>query len=207
LPVQLVVAAIPWRLDGNWVIFSITCAGSVLATATGSLPQWKKEKYDARENKPSMSYIFTRGNGHPHSFCFMSKPSKQFPEPAGFRLEDLAIVRPDRVKSGAAKVALPVLTVLWVALLIAVCGLQHNTWYLFAVGAIGMIQNITVAGMPRTPSAHGIPLSESVQYQIKETKTMDLLMKTEGNFPGTGLKMLDIYFENTKLSAQERDLW
>ncbi|GAB1312740.1 hypothetical protein MFIFM68171_02950 [Madurella fahalii] len=207
LPVQLVLAAIPWWMHGNWIIFFMTCAGSVLATVTGSLPQWKKEKYDARKNKPGMSYILTRGNGHPHSFGIMSRPSSKYPEPAGFRLEDLAVVRPDRVESRATKIAMPILAVLWVALLIAVSGLQRDTWYLFAVGAVGMVQNITVAGMPRTPSAHGIPLTESGQWKMEGNKTMDLLQEAERRFPGLGLRMLDIYFENTKLKPHEKEFW
>jgi hypothetical protein len=217
LPVQLVLAAIPWWMHGNWIIFFITCAGSVLATVTGTLPQWKMEKYDARKNKPGMGYILTRGNGHPHSFGVMSRPSPPSSkpggvrlddsQPGGFRLEDLAVVRPDRVQSPVTKMAMPILATLWVALLIAVSGLQRDTWYLFAVGAVGMVQNITVAGMPRTPSAHGIPLRESGQLKMQENKTMALLQEAERKFPGLGLEMLGIYFEGTKLNPQEEAFW
>ncbi|KAI6101450.1 hypothetical protein EV401DRAFT_2027057 [Pisolithus croceorrhizus] len=46
--VQLIVAAIPLILHGDWVVLLATSAGIVLAFATGCLPQWRVEKWGYR---------------------------------------------------------------------------------------------------------------------------------------------------------------
>ena len=70
-----------------------------------------------------------------------------------------------------------------------------------------MIQNITVAGMPRSPKAHGIPLTESGRYKMEGNKYMDLIMEAKRKSPGVGLGMLNIYFEDTKLKVHESSIW
>jgi hypothetical protein len=42
-----------------------------------------------------------------------------------------------------------ILAFLWIVFLITVAGLKQNTWYLLAIGGLGMIQNVVVAGVSR----------------------------------------------------------
>jgi len=203
LPAQLVIAAIPWWREGNWLIFAITMVGTFLATVTGSLPQWRKERYDARPSKENQGYILTRGNGHLHSFTFIAPPGAD----AGLRLEDMAIVRPDHVKSLTTRIMMPLLAVCWILLLMTVGGLERDTWYLFSVGALGMVQNLAAAGIRRDSGAHGIPVREAPMALMQGNKTMGLLQEAEWKFPGVGLRLLDIYFSSTMLDEEEREYW
>lgn len=47
------------------------------------------------------------------------------------------------------------LAICWFALLISVAALKNDSWYLLAVGAIGMCQNAVVAGM-KLPLKDGV---------------------------------------------------
>ena len=57
------------------------------------------------------------------------------------------------------------LAVLWFVLLVTSTGIKTHTWYLLAVGGIGMLQNLAVAAAPRHPTALGLPI-ELVKTKI-----------------------------------------
>ncbi|KAG9234096.1 hypothetical protein BJ875DRAFT_424602, partial [Amylocarpus encephaloides] len=59
---QLGVAAIPLGLYGEWGIFMITGAGTILAQVFALLPQWKAEKMPSRR-KSKKNFALTSGNG------------------------------------------------------------------------------------------------------------------------------------------------
>jgi hypothetical protein len=70
----------------------ITAAGSVLALATGSLPEWRREKFVCRPNSKG-TYALTRGNSHKHLFIIQD-PWDPISDPehdkrANLYLEDL----------------------------------------------------------------------------------------------------------------------
>lgn len=228
LPVQFLVSAVPWWLHGNWFIFCITVVGTTLALITASLPQWTMEKYDARKNDKRDSYILTRGNGHPHIFVFLERKHQRndkAPVPVdaniagatakddgddrkmGLKFKDMAVVRPEKVRSTTTRIMMPVLAVCWTMLLITIGGLERDTWYLFAMGAMGMVQNLAVAGFRRTPSAHGIPLTEKAKGHLSNRKTMGLLREAEDWFPGIGLLLLREFFATTDLREDEKYFW
>ena len=50
--VQNGIAAIPCGLHGNWAILLITGIGTILAFATGALPQFGKEKWGSSSSNP-----------------------------------------------------------------------------------------------------------------------------------------------------------
>jgi hypothetical protein len=232
---QFVLAAAPVWQHGNWRILMITGIGTLLAALTASLPQWQMEKYDARKNH--RSYIVTRGNGHPHSFVILNGGEKAgelnggTDAAMGFNLEDLAVVRPDHVaewrtksyldwskapdsdsKSGMpvlllTKIAMPALLLGWIFLLITVGGLEEDTWFLFGIGALGMAQNLLVAGVARSFDAHGIPLCRLDGGFKRKEKTMQVLTKVENQCPGAGIRLKNIYFENTTLRRDEKITW
>lgn len=97
-----------------------------------------------------------------------------------------------------------ILLVLWTVLLITVSGLKSNTWYIIAVGAIGMLQNTIVAGAPRSPTA----LGTHVKFEtcIAETKVMTTLQAVEETHPSVRLTLLPVLFLSA-LRPDERAYW
>src|SRR5262249_9456340 len=59
---QLLVAAVPIILHGEWGIMFITAMGTILALAVGALPQWTAEKLPNNQ-KSDKIFALTAGNG------------------------------------------------------------------------------------------------------------------------------------------------
>ncbi|RFU31446.1 hypothetical protein B7463_g4879, partial [Scytalidium lignicola] len=171
----------------------VTGAGTILALITGSMGQYRTEKYDCRRDS-MQDYIIPRGNGHKH------------PRYSGIslNLEDLAnnISRAGR----RTRAIIVCLAIFWIFLLITIGGLTEDTWYLFLVEAIGMGHNIAVAGVTRTPTALGIPISHDHLHQFRlseknsedkdydphkhRPKVMQTLGKLEEEYPGAGVALI-----------------
>ncbi|GFF87114.1 hypothetical protein IFM61606_02822 [Aspergillus udagawae] len=188
--VQLGIAAVPVGLRGDWGVMLVTAAAIILCYSTGALPHWKVEKWACRRlaARDKKNFILTRGNGSQHAIAIISNGH-------GLDLEDLA--------TGFAKINSPPITLfsqlaiislglLWVALLITASALQKDSWYLIAVGGIGMLQNIFVAGWKRTPAAYGVPL-EFIGV-VGEVKVMQTLMEVERRYEKLGKSMLGTFF-------------
>jgi hypothetical protein len=166
IPAQLLLAAGPLiARRRNWTILMVTAAGSLLATITSSLPQWRKEKFNCRTNSKE-TYVITRGNGHPHVFViqngaiYPSNPTDQSKKSGiSVNLEDLAVAYPATTHS--TRIAVFFLALLWVFFLITVAGLKQDAWYLLGVGSLGTMHNIFVANRKRSPRANGVPLKRS----------------------------------------------
>ncbi|RPB01933.1 hypothetical protein L873DRAFT_1826965 [Choiromyces venosus 120613-1] len=157
---QLGISIIPWILLEDWTIFSTTACGICLALGSGAFSQWRQEK----------------GNGQKDCIVIIGGG-------VGLGLEDLA---------GWWGVDLPhtrywasFMAALWIALLIAVSGLKHNTWFLLVVGVLG-IQNII-----------GV---------IIERKVMEALKTTERKYPYVGRSLVDVYFPGG-LRPDEQEYW
>ena len=71
----------------------------------------------------------------------------------GLNLEDLAGANIAGSVAATTGPAIMIITVLWVCLLITVSGMHDHTWFLIAVGALGMLYTAVVAGAPRKPEA------------------------------------------------------
>ena len=181
---QIVIAAIPWIVWGEWEIFAITVCGTVLAFSTASLPQWRSERYACRRNSTG-TVVLTRGNGAQHAIVIQGNG-------CGLNLEDLAGATEGGSKSLITRTAIAVLSCLWVGLLITVSGIKEKTWFAVAVGAIGMLFSIVVAGAPRKPEAFGVPLV--YKAVCVENRTMETLKKVEGLYPGVGRSMTATFF-------------
>lgn len=149
---QVIVAAIPIGTSGDWTIIMITIGGTLFALVTGSLPQWRVEKWACRRSSPN-TYILTRGNGAQHAIVILGNGR-------GLNLEDLAVAGQMKPPSSdiPTRFCLALISVLWISLLITAAGVKTNTWYLLAVGGIGILQNVLVAGWRRDPSALGVHL-------------------------------------------------
>ena len=169
----------------------MTAIGTCLALATGSLREWRTEKFACRTKSPH-EYIITRGNGHPHVFVILKGPStekarkmwqadgklvdtKQVNYP-GLYLDDLASAR----QHGGPKTRFlsSILAFLWFGFLVVAGGLNTDTWYLLIVGSVGMIQNVCIAAAPRCTAAHGVPLK-----QCHPLKTFGTKANPNGNDP------------------------
>lgn len=227
LLLQLGVAAIPIGLNNNWTIMLITAAGSVLAIATGSLPEWRREKFGCRRNSKD-TYALTRGNGHKHVFV-VQDPWDPVSDPdheirTNLYLEDLAgsVQAADHL----TRTISVIFTVLWIIFLITVgsASSSSDTWYLLGVGSLGMAQNVLVAGYSRNPSAHGIPmhivradpalniedgrkLGRKKKGMDKRPKVMNVLYEAEDMYPGLGLSLKDLFFPVGQLTKEEIAKW
>jgi hypothetical protein len=197
--VQLGIAAIPCGVFGDWGIFLITVAGILLSYVTGSLPQWKEEKWACRD-KSDKDVILTRGNGSQHAIVILG-------DGKGFDLEDLAAGQTniDVVAPEKTRFALTGLAALWILLLITTAGIKQNTWFLLAIGGVGILQNIFVAGKMRHPEAYGMPLT--LIEVIGSPKVMDTLVEVEKKYPYAGANMIDTFFPRGKLRGHEETTW
>ncbi|RVX71624.1 hypothetical protein B0A52_03808 [Exophiala mesophila] len=196
--VQLGIAAIPCGLYGDWGIIMVTGAGIILSFLSGSLPQWKEEKWACRENAKK-DVIITRGNGAQHALLILGSQG-------GLDLEDLAAGQTnlDFSKSWATRLVVIGLATMWVLLLVTASSLADNAWFLLAVGGIGILQNIYVAAWRRNPRQFGIPLK--YKESIMERKVMDALYTAEQKYPRTGLNLLPTFFPG-KLRDGEQKIW
>ncbi|KAI6762455.1 hypothetical protein HG530_008435 [Fusarium avenaceum] len=196
---ELGIAAIPCGIFGDWSILLITVVGILLSSLTGSLPQWKEEKWACRD-KCEKDIILTRGNGSQHAILILGQGK-------GFDLEDLAAGQRDSDHSHRkeTRFALLGLAVLWILLLITAAGIKENSWFLLAIGGVGIIQNVYVAGKMRHPAAYGMPLT--FVEVIGSPKVMDTLFEVEDKYPYAGANMVDTFFSGGKLQDEEKEKW
>jgi len=192
--VQLVIAAIPIATSGNWSILMITIGGTAFALITGSLPQWRAEKWACRRSSPN-TYILTRGNGAQHAIAILGNGR-------GLNLEDLAVAGQMKYRSSdiLTRLCLAIISILWISLLITAAGMTTNTWYLLAVGGIGILQNVLVAGWRRDPRALGVHLD--FREVIGEMTTMDALLALEAKYARVGRSLLPIFFPGELLPEE-----
>ena len=188
----------------NWRILLVTGAGTILALIHGSLPQWKKEKYNCRmtDAGKETTFILTRGNSHQYVFVIHVACGVR-----SLNLEDLAVSR----RIGASKrmrVVSVTLATSWIMLLVAIGGLAQDTWFLLGVGGVGMLHNIIVAGYKRGTSAHGVPLDTDNPHLINDVpgNVMNGLKAAERKEPGLGLALLKVFFPG-RLRADEEQFW
>ena len=196
--VQLGIAAIPCGLFGDWGILLITGCGIALTLATGLLPQWQKEKWACRSNAKH-GYILTRGNGAQHAIVILGNGH-------GFNLEDLASGQTNTVvvTNTLTRIALLTLAAFWILLLITASGQQTNTWFLLAVGGIGILQNIYVAGAHRKPENFGVPLEFVTVFGY--TSVMETLLNVEEQYKDVGRSLLGEFFPGD-LEENEKIRW
>lgn len=188
--VQLGIAAIPCGVYGDWCVLLVTAAAILLCLATGSLKQWRVEKWACRrlgenDKKP---YVLTRGNGAQHAIVILGNGH-------GLDLEDLATgfanLDPPSITI-FARLAVLALGILWVALLITSSAISDQAWFLIAVGGIGMLQNVFVAAWRRRPEAFGLPLV--YKGVIGNEKVMKTLMDVERRHKKLGKSMVPTFF-------------
>lgn len=90
-----------------------------------------------------------------------------------------------------------------ILLLITAAGIQQNSWFLVAVGGVGILQNITFAGIPQHLRAYGIYI-EFVEV-IADSKVMQAIYKVEDAYPRLGWSMLSTFFPSRLGPGEERN--
>ena len=186
--VQLGIAAIPWGLYEEWLIFFVVAAGTVLAFASGALPQWTKEKFGVRrlKNAEEKKDVFlTRGNGDHDALLILGCED-------GMDLEALASPYRDLEGYTWTRSLSLVLAALWILLLITIAGYHQHTWFIMAPGMLGILHNIAVAGAPRQPKAFGIDLT--YEETIVDAKVMSVLWTVEERYPKAGAALIAEFF-------------
>jgi hypothetical protein len=151
LALQLSLASVPLR-DQDWSVLFVTVIGTALAVLTGSLPEWRAEKYACQRKAPH-TYAITHGNGHKHVIVIVPGDDNE-----GLNFDHLAC--PRKRATRPTRLLSLIYAAFWMVLLIVAAGIKKNTWYLLGVGSIGMLHNILVAGWKRKAEAHGIPLDD-----------------------------------------------
>jgi hypothetical protein len=200
--VQLGISAIPLGIYGNWGVFLVTASAIILCLLTGCQRQWGREKWACRQIEPGKkrTYIMTRGNGAQHAIVIECDGS-------GLNLEDLCtgfdnLDSPPISKT--TRFAMIALGVLWVVLLITSSALTDQSWFLIAVGGIGMLQNIFVAGWSRKPAALGMPLKYTTV--IGRPKVSATLIEVERAFPKVGRALVGTFFPGGLFPSEEEEL-
>lgn len=201
-PIQLGIAAIPFGLHNDWSVFLVTACGTLLAYASGAIPQWRHEKWHARRTRKDVA--LTLGNGSRHVIIILGADG-------ALDLEDLAAGRTEG--SRFTRICTFILSILWLVLLITSTGIKTNTWYLLAVGGLGMLHNLIVAGVPRVPAAFGLPIKlmqmpgqDAVPAIFAERKVMWTLMELEDKYKKFGKSLVSEFFPG-KLFPWEEQWW
>lgn len=200
--VQIGISMIPLGIYGNWGIFLVTASAILLCFLTGSQAQWRREKWACRQIEPGQkrTYIMTRGNGAQHAIVIECNGT-------GLNLEDLCTGF-DNLDSPSisltCRLFMVALGILWVVLLITSSALTEQSWFLIAVGGIGMLQNIFVAGWSRTPDALGLPLR--FKTVCGSPKVSAAVIEAEKIIPKVGRGLVGTFFPGGLFPSEEQAL-
>lgn len=90
------------------------------------------------------------------------------------------------------------------ALLITSSAITDQSWFLIAVGLIGMLQNIFVAAWSRRPEAFGLPLK--FQAVIGSPKVFTAIVESEKAYPKVGRALVATFFPGGIYPKEEEEL-
>ncbi len=233
---QLAIAAIPAALYLEWGILMTTAAGTFLAWAAGSLPQWSIEKLSCRRNSYK-NFALTSGNGSRDIMIVLGRGN-------GLDLEDLATPESPRstrlwekrtfesrsaTKDGKLQRSsnkMPRGEVLmyrgipygfWKTTLL--CIFQCLLWIALLVTIAGLKSHswylIAAGGLGMFQNVAAAAISRGPEKRnlplrlvevINAVKVMDGLMDLEVSYPGLAQPLVDEFFPG-KLRADEIEWW
>ncbi|KAI0096413.1 hypothetical protein GGR51DRAFT_568381 [Nemania sp. FL0031] len=193
---QLMIAAIPAiQTQGHeWGILAITGFGTLLATAMGSLPQWRVEKIPKNRHSDRI-FALTAGRGSRDVMIIKG-------EGCCLDLKELAILHSAGAVITRSMCIFQVLG--WCLILISLASIRTYTWYLIAVGAIGWVHNIILADLKRGPKRRNLPLR--LLNIVSTRNVMDGLMDLEKTHEGCGEALVSEFFPG-KLCPDEEEWW
>ncbi|PVH86336.1 hypothetical protein DL98DRAFT_650356 [Cadophora sp. DSE1049] len=172
--IQLVIAAVPVMLHRDWSIILITLVGTILGICTGSLREWREEKYSCREGSKE-SYILTRGNGHRHVF-----------------------VCPSHLQGAVLLVACSPFSGLedntWYLLGVGAAGMIQNVF------VAGRRRSPESHGIPLSDLRE--PILGEGTVEGRRPKVMEVLFQVEEKYPGIGLAIRPEFFQDFLLKEE-----
>jgi hypothetical protein len=115
-----------------------------------STPTTTSHKCNCKSKPKKKTVCLTQGNGHPYSMVIRGSGMT-------WDLETLATARSESLPE--TPWCLGILAVAWICLLVSVSGLAEHTWFLIAVGGLGMVQNIYACSAARTSESMGLALN------------------------------------------------
>jgi hypothetical protein len=104
----------------------------------------------------------------------------------------------------STRFAIVILGILWVALLITSAALKSQSWFLIAIGFIGMLQNIFVSAWSRRPEALGLPLK--FQSVVGSSKVFTAIIESEKAYPKAGRALVGTFFPGGIYPKEEAEL-
>ncbi|KAE8349588.1 hypothetical protein BDV28DRAFT_58515 [Aspergillus coremiiformis] len=197
--VQLAIAAIPYKLYGDWKALAVTAGGIALSYAMGAPGQWRREKW-ACSTWCEETVVLTPGNGSQHAIVVIGTGhgSLDLEQLASGNLVD-DIERPWRTR-----LCFLLLAVLWVLLLTLAGSMGRTTWTLIVIASVGTFHNLCVTDATRKPEEAGVPLM--FETVIGHPKVMDTLFEVEEKYPRLGRSMLAEFFPG-ELRPDEVERW
>lgn len=210
--VQLVIAAGPIIIDRDWTVMFITAAATLLIQLTGWLPQWRIEKLPARQQSKarialttgngSMSVVVILGNGNALDLMQMANAPSPRRQRSWRNFEFLSTFQRTGLPLGfrITQVVSFVLSLAWFFLLLNVSAPKNYSWFLLAIGGIGMFQNAVLAALEQRPEMRNLPLKHV--ETIRTRKVMDGLMDLEVSHGG-GRFLLKEFFPGLLRPAEE----
>lgn len=228
---QLIVATIPVVLQGEWSILLTTGTGTLLVLSMGCIPQWSAEKlpnsqtcrktFALTSGNGSQDILVIFGSGKcldleelstaesPRSgrpwlkFPWLSTSSQLSAECGSPRYNSRRAKMLGSLPQGfwITRIVVAFQSVCWLLLLVNVAAIKSHTWYLLAVGAIGMFQNAMLAGVPRSNEDQNIPLR--LVETINTNKVMDGLMDLEVSYH-CGRHLVPEFFPGPLRAAENR---
>ncbi len=182
--IQVAIGIIPWAVWGQWDIFVITSAGTLVAFTTGSLPRWREERWKCRRTTKKICTLL-RGNGSQHVLVILRQGR-------GLDLEDLAASGGGEGPLRWTRLMLSLLAICWIVLLITVSGIKGHTWCLVAIGTMGMVHTTAVTAAPRQPEYFGIHL----KFRECFVSVIETLKAADKKCSDVGRSILSTFFPN-----------
>ena len=156
--------------------------GYYSVTVIQGLPQWNAEKFSCRKGTHD-AYCLTSGNGSAHAIIIRGNG-------VGSNLEDLAADRtPQTDRRTYVTIIMACLVSIMMVYFIALDGLGAS---MLAILFLGTINNILIAGAPRSAATHGFHVKES--KKIHDDSVIKALVSAEEHVAGAGFAMLPIFF-------------
>ena len=118
--IQIIIAIVPLRLYGEWIVMLITICGTALAFSHGALPQWRAEKWECPKSGGETVTI-TQGNGSRHAMVVLG--GRHTPA-----LQILAYCDSNVTCTLSTRIGSAIQTVLWLTIVITVAGLKQGAW-------------------------------------------------------------------------------
>jgi hypothetical protein len=233
---QLLIAAIPVILYGEWGIVLITSAGTLLALLAGALPQWRVEKHPGQD-RSEKNFALTSGNGsrdimiiRGNGECLDLEEMAASQMPRSARLwESHPLLSSDVLEGGKSRMHMNkspyrktrsyrgIPLGFWITIMVITC--QSVLWLCLLITVAGLRSHVwyllLVGALGMLQNILVAASSREVEKRnlrlteveiILARKVMDGLMDLEVTYEGFGIALRDEFFPG-KLRDKEVEWW